>query len=58
MIFGIRNHARDDATLFGNPQALFMAKGFKIDGTGHDGLSCKARRSRPVSSICIGSPRA
>src|SRR3546814_3395888 len=31
MILGIRNHARDDASLLGDPQPLFVAQGFKVD---------------------------
>src|SRR3546814_15781364 len=43
MILGIRNHARDDASLLGDPQPLFVAQGFKVDRSGHAGLSCKLR---------------
>src|SRR3546814_14509222 len=43
MSLGIRNHARDDASLLGDPQPLFVAQGFKVDRSGHAGLSCKLR---------------
>src|SRR5690606_18253979 len=65
MILRIRNDARDDPALLGDAQALFVAQRFKIDGTGHAGLSCKTQSSfflhplyRVVPGIEQGRPPA
>src|SRR3546814_15023923 len=43
MILGIRNNAGDDASLLGGPQPHFVVQGFKVERSGHAGLSCKLR---------------
>lgn len=43
MIVGVRQDARDDATLLGNAQAFFGAEGFEIDTVGHVHISMPMR---------------
>ena len=40
MVFRIGDHPRDDPALLGDPQPLFVAERFEVDGSGHAGLSC------------------
>src|SRR3546814_7120194 len=47
MILRIRDDARDDAALFGDAEALFVAQGFEIDIAGHACLSSRC------SLVCL-----
>src|SRR3546814_5706905 len=57
MILRIRDDARDDAALFGDAEALFVAQGFEIDIAGHACLSCRCSRVCLCYKLYRDAPR-
>ncbi|PAV69882.1 hypothetical protein WR25_20545 [Diploscapter pachys] len=55
MVFGFRQDARDDATLFGDAQALLVAQGFEVDLARHEHrveqCACCEKRNRLATVI-------